>query len=333
MLPGFRARRDAATVRNITDAAPAPHVRPGVPAGTARSRPRDEHRDQLRDHDDLAGLRRRDHDELSEPGLGPHVPELPRRGRRPRHRHRVHPGPGPAAHPSARQLLGGRDPRDSLGAAAPRAGDRPVARMAGGAHELLPVRACRGPAANRLRRAGDRPRGQARPRREGAAEDEEDAAHRAGHRAGPRRRPRAHQESRHQWRRLLQRQRGTPVRESDSPREPSRAAVHRGPAGLAHLHLRAHDRPARSGLGAVRGDGRALRGGPPGLPSGRAARPLPRRPGGGSRGRCFPGRRQHGGQGGPLRNRRLGPGRGYHVERRDRVIQLDARQLHSPAAW
>ena len=141
VLRRVRPRRHAAAVRGAAGAAVAPHVRPGVPAGAARSRPRDEHGDQLRDHDDLAGVRRRDHDELSEPGLRSHVPEFPGRSRRPRRRHRVHPGPGPAAHTPARQLLGGRDPRDALGAAAPRGGERPGARVAGRAHELRPVRA------------------------------------------------------------------------------------------------------------------------------------------------------------------------------------------------
>ena len=50
-------------------------------------------------------------------------------------------------------------------------------------------------------------------------------AHRAGHRDGPGRRARAHQEPRHERRRLLQRQRGAPLRESDTARESSRAAV------------------------------------------------------------------------------------------------------------
>ncbi len=44
------------------------------------------------------------------------------------------------------------------------------------------------------------------------------------------------------------------------------------------------------------------------------------------------GRRQHGGQRGPLRDRRLGAGRGHHLQRRDRLLQLDARQLHCRSA-
>ena len=68
---------------------------------------------------------------------------------------------------------------------------------------------------------------------------------------------------------------GAPLREPDAPHEFPRAAGHRRAARLAHVHLRAHDGPARAGLGALRGDARAVCRGPRRVRRGRAARPYP----------------------------------------------------------
>ena len=98
------------------------------------------------------------------------------------------------------------------------------------------------------------------------------------------------------------------------------------PASLAD-HLRPHGRPAPRRLAAAGGDGRAVRGRPGRVRPRRAADPA-------AAGRPRRGRRQHGGQGGAFRRRRLGAGRGGHLERRDRVVQLDARLLSAArACW
>ena len=60
--------------------------------------------------------------------VGLTLPELPGGSGRPRRGYRVHPGPVPAAYKSAREFLGRRDPRDPLGAAAPRGAERPGSR-------------------------------------------------------------------------------------------------------------------------------------------------------------------------------------------------------------
>ena len=118
VLRGLRPRRDVAPVRGATPATDTASVRSRLSAGAPGPGSRDEHGDQLRDHDDVAGVRRRDDDDLREPGLRPHVAELPGRGGRSRRRHRVHPGPRTPAHATARELLGGRDARDAVGPAA-----------------------------------------------------------------------------------------------------------------------------------------------------------------------------------------------------------------------
>ncbi len=73
---------------------------------------------------------------------------------------------------------------------------------------------------------------------------------------------RVHQEPGHQRRRLLQCERRAPLREPDAADELARDAGHRGAAGRADPHLRADGRAPAPGLAAVRGHGRALRGGP-----------------------------------------------------------------------
>ena len=65
-----------------------------------------------------------------------------------------------------------------------------------------------------------------------------------------------HQAARHQWRRLLQRQLGASLRESDADQQPHRDVVYPRDLGRAHLHLRAHGARHAPGLDAVRRHGR-----------------------------------------------------------------------------
>ncbi len=81
-------------------------------------RPGGEHRPQLLDHDDLAGVRRRDDPPLSDPGRRPGVAELPRRGGRAGGGRGVHSRVRPRAVGDARQLLGRPDPGTPVGPAA-----------------------------------------------------------------------------------------------------------------------------------------------------------------------------------------------------------------------
>ena len=270
-------------------------VRSGVSARTAHARSRDEHGDQLRHHDHVAGVRRRVDDELLQPGVRPHHTELPRRRGRSRGRHRVHPRPRAPADAVPRQLLGGRDARDPLGAPAARRRRLARARVAGCPAELRAVREGRGGAAGGIRRTRRRQGRQACPRREGAADHEEGEAHRAGDRPRAGRGAGADQEPRHERRRVLQRQRRTSVRDPDAARERALDARDRGAPRLAHVHVRTDDRPAPAGVDAVRGDAGAVRGRAPRGPRRRAARPRPGATGRGPRGKRAPGRREHGG--------------------------------------
>ena len=124
------------------------------------ARPGGEHRAQLLDHDDLAGLRRRNDPALPDPGRRPGVAELPRRGGRAGGGRGVHPRLRPRAVGDARQLLGGPGPGAALGAAAAVARRRPGAGLAGGAAQPGPVRRgadAGGARADRSPRAPSRP--------------------------------------------------------------------------------------------------------------------------------------------------------------------------------
>ena len=81
---------------------------------------------------------------------------------------------------------------------------------------------------------------QARPRREGPAEDQEGNAHGAGDRGGTGRLADRHQAARHQRGRLLQRQLRPPLREPDAALEFPRGAGHSAHPGRALLHVRRH---------------------------------------------------------------------------------------------
>ena len=76
----------------------------------------------------------------------------------------------------------------------------------------------------------------------------------ADHRDGPGREPGSHQGGRHQRRRVLQRQLGAWIRESDPAHELPAAAGDLPRLGRAHLDLRPHGEEAGARLGAVGGD-------------------------------------------------------------------------------
>jgi len=178
LLPHVRPRRHPAALCVAAPSAALPYLRPHIPTRTRPSRPRDEHRDQLRDHDDLAGVRWRDDPELLQPGVRADVAELPGGGGRTCRGDRVHSRPGAPAHGVSREFLGGRDARGAVGAAATLPRGRGGSRVAGRPDEFRAVREGAGPARSQVGRAG--------------------------HRNGPGGGARAHQEPRHERRRVLQ---------------------------------------------------------------------------------------------------------------------------------
>ncbi len=175
-----------------------------------------QHRGELRHEHELAGLRRRDHDELPDPDARPDGAELRLRGVRDGDPGRADPRLRAPLGRDHRQLLGRSDPDDALHPAAAVRDPGAGPRVPGGGADVRRVSQGDGGPAERVRRAGGRQGRQARSRREGAAHDQEVEAHRAGHRGGPGRLPDRHQAARHQRGRLLQRQLGAPVREPDA---------------------------------------------------------------------------------------------------------------------
>ena len=122
---------------------------------------------------------------------------------------------------------------------------------------------------------------------------------------------------------LLQRQLGAPVREPERLHQPARDLRPPDDPVRAHLHVRPAGQGPAPGLGALRGDVRALdrrRRPRDALRGRRATRRLA-----GDRRR----RRQHGGQGGPLRHRGVRPVRRVDDRHVDRLGQLGPRQLHA----
>ncbi len=93
----------------------------------------------------------------------------------------------------------------------------------------------------------------------GQAEDQEGHADRAGARGGAGRFADRDQAARHQRRRLLQRQLGASVRESDAALQLPRAAGDPADLGRALLHVRRHGRRHPAGLGGARGHDGHLR--------------------------------------------------------------------------
>ena len=161
---------------------------PFNPAGQIRGRRGSvvQYRDELHHQHQLAELRRRKHDVLSRADARPDAPELPVGGDRHRARGRADPRLCAALGAHGRQFLGRYHPLHALHPAADLRALRAVPGLAGHPADARP-----------LRRRDDARRRQ------------------ADHRGRPGRLAGRHQDARHQWRRLLQRQRRASVRESD----------------------------------------------------------------------------------------------------------------------
>ena len=248
-----------------------------------------QHRRELRHEHELAELRRRVDDEPSHPDGGADGAELRLRRGRDRRRRRSHAGSDPEALGDDRKLLGRPDPRHGARAAPRCARARPSAREPGRRPE--PARPRRGPD----RRGRD-----------------------AVDLSGSDREPGGDQGARDEWRRDRKRELRAPVREPDRLHESPRELG----AACDPVRARACLRPARrrppAGVGAPRGDVRALD---------RLGRPRD-----GLRARRQPAdrreRAQHGGKGGALRRRRLRSLRRLDHGDLDGCGDLLARQLH-----
>ena len=296
-LPSLRHRRDArdgghrlrGLAARLQPCGAAVHLpdpaAPGPPAAQPGPHPRHEpdrglqHRGQLHDQHELAGLRTGDGGELPVADARPRPREL-RVGRRGHGGgRRVHPRHHAPLRPRARQLLGRHDPQLPLRPAADLDHRGAVPGLAGGRAE--PERAD--------------------PRGDGAG-------HGADHRPGALRLARDHQGAGQQRRRFLQRQLVAPLREPYTAHQHGRDAGAAGHPGELHLHVRPLRRQPATGLGGVRGRhgdpaygrDRDVRQRAEGQPDPRQARR--------QRGADLdPVRRQHGGQRGALRHRRFGP--------------------------
>ena len=139
--------------------------------------------------------------------------------------------------------------------------DRAVARAGkpGRAADVRQVRDGDARPAGDLRQSEERPGRPAAQGREGQSGHREGDRDRADDSAGPGGVADRHQAARHQRRRLLQRQFGAPVRESDAARELSGDAVDPADRRGALLHVRQDDRRHAPGLGAARRDDAHLR--------------------------------------------------------------------------
>ena len=185
----------------------------------------------------------------------------------------------------------------------------------------------------RVRQTQARRRRPAAQGRQGQPGHRESDAEGTGHRRRPGRIADRDQATRHQRRRLLQRQLGAPVRESDAAGQFPRGAGDPADPGGALLHLRADGGRHAPGLGDPRGDDDRVR---------RAARAYawgPSRPatlpcaklGRGPDRQRRAGRRQHGRQGDALRHRQLRAVGDRDHRRLERLGQFHARFVH--AAW
>ena len=225
--------------------AAAPAGIPATQSAAPRGREpglRVQHRDQLRDEYELAGVLGRVNDGVPRPDGGPDRTELPVCRDRHRGRHCTHPRLRAPLHRHDRQLLGRRDAFDALrpAAALDRAGagvrepgcDPELRRLQGrpdGRGGDLP-----GALHGRLRKRD--PRRRWRYRDDGSDDPDADPANGARRLAG------SDQGTRHQWRRILQHELGAPLREPDSADEPAADAVHPADPVRAHLHVRARRR-------------------------------------------------------------------------------------------
>ena len=249
--------------------------------GRGRARSRLQHRGQLRHQHQLAGLRRRDDDELSGADGRAHGAQLRLGGDRHRARHRADPRLRPALGADGRQFLGRSDPLHAL---------RPAADLRSSSALVLVW--------------------QGVPQNLGAYVDAttlEGAKQTIAQ--GPVASQEVDQEARHQRRRLLQRQLRASVREPERAHQPRRRCARSSSIGAALTYTFGRMvGDAAPGLGDLRRDGRAVPRPASPSPTGPRARGNPafaalrRRPGA----ERAAGRRQHGRQGGPLRHRQLG---------------------------
>ena len=175
-----------------------------------------QHRGQLRIEHQLAGLRRRDDDELSHAGAGPRRAELPLRRHRHRRARRAHPRPHPPRERADRQLLGRLHAHHALRAPAPVHAARHRAREPGRRAEHRAVPHGRAARAAHRRDAGGGRAGRARDRARWRPGDGEDHGHGTDRPARTRRQPDRDQAARHERGRILQRQLGASLREPDA---------------------------------------------------------------------------------------------------------------------
>ena len=196
-------------------------VLPFNPQAHGRRQPRlgVQHRDQLRDQHQLAGLHRRVDDELPDADAGAHGAELLLR----RDRHRRGLGADPRLRGTLgghrRQLLGRPDALDALRAAADLDRLRALPRRPGVDPEPRRLQGRDDARGQRLPAAEERRRRPAAEGRQGRARDGGRQGGDADHRDGPGRLAGGDQDARHQRRRLLQRQLGASVREPDAALE------------------------------------------------------------------------------------------------------------------
>ena len=262
--------------------------------GAVAARSRVQHRGVVHDQHELAGLRRRDDDELSHADGRARVPQL----RVGRHRHRardcIHPRDLTKREGHPRQFLGRSGPLLAVGVAAVLHRRGACAGLAGCRPESAAVRQGRGP------RSADRDRA-------GCGRKAADTGRgRADHRAGAGRLAGNHQGVRHQRRRFHEREQRAPVREPDAAVELPRDGLYLCDLGRAHLHARTDDRISQARVGGLGRHGVLVSGRrDDGLLGGSARESAAHRRGRRPDGQCARAWRQHGRQGVPLRHRQL----------------------------
>ena len=288
-----------------------------------------QHRRQLRDQYQLAGLRRRDDHELPDADGRAHGAEL--RFRRGRH------GDARGLHPRPRPALGARRSgtsgwtslaRPSTSCSRSRSCSRSPWFRRVWCRTWPPMRRRRlRPPTTPSRRPTRRDAGSGRSR---PAEDQGDPLTEQVLAMGPAASQVAIKQLGTNGGGFFNVNSAHPYENPDAALELPRAARHSRDLRRALLHLRRHGRRHASGLGRARGDDDPVR---------RPARCL--RGGGAERQGSFAelgvdhqasdaaGRRQHGGQGGPLRHRQFSPVGHRHHRGLQRVGQLDARFLHA----
>ena len=223
---GAAAVQPARRARRVCIAAPARRIAPeSAGHGGGHARLFVQHRRELHDQHELAGLRRREHDELSHPDARADGAELPVRSDRDGGGDRADPRLRPPEGRDHRQLLGRHDAKHALHPAAARLHPGAGARVARRRADLLRLSECPAPRGGRVRQPEARCGRTANEGREGQPRHREGDSEGAGHRSWAGGVPGRHQAARDQRWRLLQRQLGTPVGESDPARELSRDAL------------------------------------------------------------------------------------------------------------